>query len=351
MVRSAFPSTDIEIINKDFGENYNLTYDTASVYINISKNYLVKERDAQALLDFAYKGNTALISSAYFDTLLFNKIYCSQINFPFDNYYTNNLQTSLRISEGLNEYDLSYNYYYKPFANYFTNLNGSYARILGYNQTDSANFFIFFWGKGKILFHADPRAFSNYFLLTDDNHLYFQNIIKMFDGNLQNIYWDDFYNKKNYASSSKNSDGSLSNMLKFPPLAKAFFICLALLLFYILFNSKRKQREIPIVQTPKNTTIAFSEAIAGLYLQKHDNKVIADKMCIYFYEYLRTKYFFNYTVNDKDFAELLSKKSSVPLIKVQALANQIAITQSSLKITDTELLQLNAQVENFINKK
>ncbi|MFN8247216.1 MAG: hypothetical protein U0T56_12660 [Ferruginibacter sp.] len=37
--------------------------------------------------------------------------------------------------------------------------------------------------------------------------------------------------------------------------------------------------------------MAFTETIARLYLQKKDNKNIADKMIMYFNEFIRTHYF------------------------------------------------------------
>ena len=64
--------------------------------------------------------------------------------------------------------------------------------------------------------------------------------------------------------------------MKHPPLQYAFWLSLLLLLLYILFAGKRMQRIIPLVKPNENTTVTFTETIGRLYLQKKDNKNIAN---------------------------------------------------------------------------
>jgi hypothetical protein len=351
MLQNAYPNEDIVFNKQEFGDNYGWFYDTASVYFNVSHHYYVNDRDAQALLDFVYKGNTAILSSADFDTVLFNKIYCKQTYNEGYNQARYWKETGTRFTKDLSLYNEKFNYYFTPFTNSFPSLNSDYARILGYNDENNTNMFVFLWGNGKFIFHAEPRAFSNYFLLTNNNHLYLQELLQTLPVNIQNIYWDNYYAKKNYAKRNNDSGGSLSTLMKYPPLANAFFICLALLAFYILFNSKRRQRMIPIVKPTDNTTVAFAEAIAGLYLSKKDNKVIAEKMITYFNEHIRTKYFFTSSLQDESFADVLSRKSGVPYDITNKLANEMRIANSNVKISDEQLLVLNSLIEKFLKNK
>jgi hypothetical protein len=60
-----------------------------------------------------------------------------------------------------------------------------------------------------------------------------------------------------------------------------------------LFDSKRRQRIIKPLQPNINTSVAFTETVGRLYLQKKDNRNIADKMITYFLEHIRNQYFLN----------------------------------------------------------
>ena len=347
--KKKYTNENLEVNKKSFADNYGWDYDTASLYINISRNYYVTQRDAESLMAFVYKGNTAFVSAAKYDTLLLNKIFCKQNTPTFfpNNSISSFKNTSVRFNDNLSLYNEKYSYYYLPFTNYFSEINGSYGRIVGYNEMEKANFFVFMWGKGRIYFHNEPRALSNYFLLTKNNYLYLQEILQMMPEKPENIYWDNYYSNKNFSSNADNGSSTIGTLMKYPPLAKAFFIALSLLLLYIFFNSKRRQRVVPIIKKTENTSIAFAEAIAGLYFYKKDNKKIAEKIITYLNEYVRTKLFINTNVNDIGYAELLSRKSGVDFITVDELVRAIKSIQKSEKVTDQLLLKLNGLTEMF----
>lgn len=168
------------------------------------------------------------------------------------------------------------------------------------------------------------------------------------DGQAQTIFWDNVYSKRNYPKSKNNEDKStLSEIFKHPPLKAAFWILLALLILFILFGIKRKQREIPVIKPMENNTIAFAEAMAGLYLSKKDNKVIADKIITYFNEQIRTKHFIHLQAHDNSYADILSRKTGAPFETTQQLAETIKLINKNTTVTDTQLLVLNGLLERF----
>ena len=203
------------------------------------------------------------------------------------------------------------------------------------------------WGKGRIYFHSEPRALSNYFLLTKNNYLYLQEILQMMPEKPENIYWDNYYSNKNFSPNSNSSNSTLSTLMKYPPLAKAFFIALGLLLLYMFFNSKRRQRIVPVLKRTENTSIAFAEAIAGLYFSKKDNKIIAEKIITYLNEYIRTKLIISNNVNDVNYVDILGRKSAVEPEVINELVDVIKAIQKSEKVTDVQLLKLNRLTEIF----
>ena len=349
VIKKMYANKKVEVNKKTFADNYGWDYDTASLYINISRNYYVTDRDAESLMEFVYKGNTAFISAAKYDTILLNKLFCKQSTPAFfpNNSISSLKNTSVRFNDNLSLYNKTYSYYYLPIINYFSEIDGSYGRIIGYNENEKANFFVFMWGKGKIYFHNEPRALSNYFLLTKNNYLYLQEILQMMPEKPTNIYWDNYYSNKNYAPNSNSGQSMIGTLMKYPPLAKAFFIAIGLLLLYIFFNSKRRQRVIPVIKKTENTSIAFAEAIAGLYFNKKDNKIIAEKIITYLNEYIRTNFFISGNIKDSEYADLLSRKSAVDTGTTNELISIIKSIQESEKVTDRQLLKLNKLTEKF----
>lgn len=352
LLEEVYPDKIININKKSFSSFRSDTYaDSASFYMSISRRFYCTTDDANALLDFVQEGHTVLIAASIIDTLLLDRVYCKQANTEWtamlmEHRYTDG-KTSL-VSDALSVQD-TFRYFYYPFFNYFSEADSVSARVVGRNQLGKANFIVLFLGRGRLFLHCDPRAFSNYFLLKENNYLYMKQVMQLMKEKPGNIFWDDYYNRKNYREN--NGKGSaLSILFKYPELTIAFWILIILLLLYILFNGKRKQRIIPIIKPVENTSIAFTRAIGGLYMAEKDNKTIADKMITYFNDHIRNRYFLNMH-GAKDFVQSLSKKSGVPFEAVQALYNTIEQVQLAEVVSDFELLSLNEQIQNFYKNR
>jgi hypothetical protein len=372
ILSNAFPSTKININKKKFSENYDWAYEENAIYFSLSKNYYPSEEDITSLIEFVQKGNTAFISANKFDALLTEKINASvTYNIDIISLYPYQ-QTQTNIIPSLTLYNDSTNYYYYPFVNSFSTIPSKNTKIIGTNNDGKTNFFVYFLGKGRIFLHNEPRALSNYFLLTKNNHLYMKQIVQLLlngknengltkynantsSENNRKIIWDNYYPKRNASQNKSGGDGgggsSLSEIFKHPPLIAAFWIILSLLILFILFGIKRRQRIVPIVKPPQNTSIAFAEAIAGLYLSKKDNKVIADKIITFFNEQIRTKYYINLPITDAGYADVLSRKTGVALETTQALVKNMLTAAKSEKVSDVQLLSLNGLVEKFFKNK
>lgn len=354
MFENIFPDKYISFNKKPFNTFYNNThFDSASLYINISNKFYITDEDAQSLIDFVYEGHTAFIAASAIDTVLLSKLFCRQANTDLLTLMNaqNYRQTSVNLLPDVYSAQDSFSYYYLPFINYFSEINSERGRITGHNQDGQPNFMVFFWGKGRLFLHCEPRTLSNYFLLTGNNHLYLKQMIQLMNEHPGNIFWDDYYNKINYRPSEAQPFSTLSAILKHPALAMAFWITLALLLLYILFGGKRKQRIVPVINPVQNNSIAFTEAVAGLYLTEKNNKNIAEKMISYFNEFIRTRYFLNIHTANTDFITALSKKSGVAFDHVQSLYYAIQQISTADEVSDFELLSLNEQIQQFYKKR
>lgn len=337
-------------------ENFEIVWqsisDTSSLYISISKNLFLTEAGEKAMLNYVESGNTLFISSQYIDSTLLDSLGCKVVSAsPFTETLENIRPTSVRMDTVVYNKPGPYNYFYLPLNSYFKNYDTSNTNVIGKNDAGNANFIEIFHGKGKFYLQCEPRAMSNYFLLQQKNYQYLQNIFTFISPVPQHVYWDDYYNKRNYKPNGKNAKSGISLLLQYPQMAWAFWLLVLLLALYILFGGKRRQRIVDTIPPNTNTTVAFTETVGHLYLQKKDNRNIADKMIMYFQEHIRKQYFLNTSQVNAGFIATLSRKSNTPQANTEALFALILEVQQSAQISDVQLLLLNQRIENFYKNK
>lgn len=348
-VQALYANNTVRDKKQDFIKTWKAMSDTAALYICIAPVLFVNEEEVEAMLQYVNMGNDLFISASVIDQNLLKKINCNQ-KFTYSrgaNWFESLTQATTR---SLIDPGAPYSYYYLPFDNYFSERDSSRTRVVGMNQHSLPNSIVYFYGRGKLFLHCDPRAFSNYFLLKDSNYKYLQQSLAFTGSFPQHVYWDDHYARLRSRKKGANDDNgfsAFSEIMKFPPLVYAFWGSLLLLLLYILFNGKRVQRIIDLRKPNENTTVTFTETIGRLYLQKKDNKNISDKMITYFNEYIRNKYFLNTNLINEDFIIALSRKSGVQREKVASLYQAITDAQASKTMDDYQLLSLNEQIQNF----
>ena len=358
--RHLFNDRYVETVTDPFDEEWNNIKEYSadkkySLYFLITKNLVLNYTEVNAFMDYVKAGNDLFISADYVDSRLLENINCNTERMGEIADETRGImhQTKVSMYFGDNFNAPAYGYYYYPFLNALSGYDTAFARVLGVNEINTPNYIILFAGKGRIYLHVAPRIFSNYFLLTGDNYKYFENVISYLRSDPKNIYWDEYYKntsssrRKNNNSRTEDNFSSLSVIRQHPPLLWAFWLAIAGLLLYILFNVKRKQRVINIVKPNANTTVTFTETVGRLYLQKKNNSHIAEKMITYFYEHIRNKYFISTATINDEFINSLSGKSGVSKEKTQQLFSLIERIQSEENVDDAELLQLNTEIENF----
>jgi len=111
------------------------------------------------------------------------------------------------------------------------------------------------------------------------------------------------------------------------------------------------QRVVEAAEPNNNTTVAFTETIGRLYLQKKDNRNIADKQITYLLEHIRNQYYLNTSQVNDEFIAALSRKTNASKEGMDKLFQMIHTIQQSEEISDDQLLELNSQVENFFKSK
>ncbi|MES2478571.1 MAG: DUF4350 domain-containing protein [Bacteroidota bacterium] len=204
-----------------------------------------------------------------------------------------------------------------------------------------ANFIQYSVGAGHLTLIATPLVFSNYFLLQPKNRPYLDAIWQSVDGDIFQIYWGNF--------KYRTPDESLFSILWRNKATRwaliVFFVCC---LSYLIFQTKRRQRVIPIIPELTNSSLAFIETIGILYYNKGDNHNLALKMEQHFMDWVRTRFNINTHALDNNFAFQLSVKSGISIEKVNqllALIHQVRL--SSDKISDELLFEMYQQIQQF----
>lgn len=230
-----------------------------------------------------------------------------------------------------------YNYIEKELSHYISTYPTE-AKIIA-TSNDKAITLKLNYGDGQFIINTTPIIFSNHFLLFEDNYSAVSSTLSM----LPNVdtHWTEYYQV-----GKLNSSSPLRVILEQPALRTALYILLLLIVIYIFFDAKRKQRIIPIVQAPANHTIQFIKTVGNLYFNTGNHKAAAVNQVYYFKEYLSMKLNIQLS-QDTDISKLIAAKSAKELSFVEGLLKKIHAVEQTDNITDSLLIDLNKDLHKF----
>lgn len=311
-------------------------------------NYLnFDDAEVKKLLSWVTEGNTLFLSAGYFSENLRDTL---------------QLETATRIPGG----DLSslpfldlvnptlqkqgpYQYTHDVNLEYFRGIDTLEHTILGvaslkeFNKAEEA-FPVFLhseWGEGNIYIHSFPEAFSNYFLLNEDNYSYAEGVLAYLDRD-ETIYWDRYYK-----SGKSFHTSPLYILLNNRALKWAYYFVLLGAVLFIIFEGKRKQRPVPVVAPLKNQTYEYSRTIADLYLEQKKYKALALKKIDHFNDYIRNRYrIFSVWGEEKTHREL-AEKSGHSIEEIRKLLAFFQEISRKSEISKEELHELNDKLDSY----
>jgi hypothetical protein len=192
------------------------------------------------------------------------------------------------------------------------------------------------------MLHAAPMAFTNYFTLTENNSRYIEQALSYLPKNAKAVYWDEYYKIGRGGPSTP-----LRVILSKPPLKAAYFLALASIILFLIFQSKRKQRVIPILEKPRNATMDFVETVSRVYYNQLNHRNIALKKVTYLLDQVRTSYGLQTQLLDEAFEKRLSHKSGVSINVVKDLVSMIHRVRSNETILAPELMHFSQLIDEF----
>jgi hypothetical protein len=329
-----------------------------SNYLYVFRYFRTDSLSLAKLLDYVQKGNSVFIASENFfgldDTLHFQTSYVQDLAL--------NDSVSINFINPIIRKPSDYKYQKQSSDTYFE-LNDSIKNsnsyiVLGKNNKGFPNFIEVKFGKGTFFLNTVPMAFTNFYMAKKDNSDYVFKALSYLPE--QPIFWDEYVNVMSIGKTAKSTsksreakgeedteESSFKFIVSQPALKWAYFITLSALLIYLIFEGKRRQRIIPIIETPQNTSLQFVETIGSLYYNQKDHKSIAEKKITHLLAYIRTKFYLKTTEIDQEFKSDLSNKSGISPREINDLFDYISFVQNNDYITENQLITLNKQIENF----
>lgn len=220
--------------------------------------------------------------------------------------------------------------------------------VLGTNVYHEPNFFRINVGNGHLFVLLNPMTWTNNFLLEKQNIKALENQLAYLPQYPENVYWDEYYKHLSYRQSGEFSNWQV--LMRHASLRWALWLAVLLLVLYMFFEGKRRQRIIPPKPALANTSLEFAETLGRLYYLHHNNKNLSQKMTQHLLEYIRNHYYLNTSQLNNEFITLLSRKSGHPQEAVQEMITQIHTLRLAENVSDNELQNFYNSIYQFYLK-
>lgn len=306
-----------------------------ATYLIVCNRAEIDKTDYQKLTEFIAHGNNVFIAATSFGTY-FKKKLKVETGFAF------NEDDATRIgfvnkALSASQYAIEKN----CTSNYFAAFDTTKATVIGQNDDHKSNYIKFTMGNGNLYLNTNPLMFSNYSLLQPQGVRYAETALSFVKEN-NNLIWDEYY-----SYGPEGEDNEMRVFLKYPELRWALYISLCSLLAFVLYQMKRRQRIIPVIEPLSNTSVEFANVVGQVYYEQRNNSNIAQKKIAYFLEYIRTRFYLKTNVLDDNFLNALAQKSGVQRDLLTDLIRQITLLGNSKNVTDNDLISLNQNIELF----
>lgn len=149
------------------------------------------------------------------------------------------------------------------------------SEILVRNKDSQAVAMRLFIGEGELYLVSTPLMFTNYGILDGDNGSYAFRLLSYLKGM-------PLVRLEAYGVNNQPSHTPFRYLLSQPTLRWALYMAILLIIIFMIFTAKRRQRIIPVVSEPVNQTLRFTRLIGNLYYQKKNYKDLLQKKYLYF---------------------------------------------------------------------
>jgi hypothetical protein len=337
-LKQLYPGAQIVNTNKSAYNIFHSDNLQQGNYIIIAKKISLNKFDFDEMLKYIKAGNSVFMSAFEWQGHLADSLKIeTRAEYAKRNVSLN--FTNSRLKE-------SSNYVFnRDVANqYFASLDTARARVIGKNYADHCTFLSYKFGKGTLYLCATPAVFTNYSLLTKQGADYAEKALSYMPG-AKYIYWDQYQN-----GDIPEDISPLRVFFNNPSLQWAYYLSLFSMVIFILYEVKRRQRIIPVIEPLQNSTVEFVTVVGQVYYEKRNNANIAHKKVLFLLEHIRNHYRLKTNKLDHEFTDTLSKKTGIDSQLATNLVNAVNYISVQQQVTDWELISLNKLIEKFYSQ-
>lgn len=223
---------------------------------------------------------------------------------------------------------------------HFTSYDTLHTAILGRNGEGHVNYVKIDRGKGAFFIHSVPFVFTNYYMRDSTKAAYAFDALSYLP--VTPTSWDEYYKAGRTINTSP-----LRYIVSQEYLRWAWITALAGVFLFFIFRARRRQRIIPKMESPQNTTLEFVTTVGRLYYQNSSRKKIASKKITYLLEYIRENLLLDTQKLDDTLTDQIAQRSGVDRSEISDLIDCITQINSHPEVDRNQLWQLHNQIETF----
>lgn len=329
-------------------EFLNANFEAEGTYFLVNEDIKFGDPELKKLLDWTSEGNTLFIASFTFEEDLLDTLGLTTSGL-FASFGEEQKQLHKLVNPNLKP-EVVYPFEKDDYSRFFESIDTLSTTVIGFVDTNKDSLAVAKkhfnairqdFGNGEIILSTFPKAFTNYFILKDNNRDYTAGLLSYID-NSKPVYMDNHYKagKKFYTS-------PMHIFLNTKEFKWAYYLVLIGALIYVFFEGKRKQRAIPVVVPLKNQTLAFTHTIANMYYEKGQQKAISEHKIEQFLEYIRSHFYMETINREEEFYQNLGARSSHAVDEIKRMFDFIEKLRNQTEVSDADLMKLNTLIEKF----
>lgn len=194
-------------------------------------------------------------------------------------------------------------------------------------------------GEGKITLLSVPYLLSNFGMLVNDNYQASAQL-------LSHLPREEVHYTMFYKSGRREARTPFRYFLSEDALRWSLYLGLFIIVLFLIVSSRRKQRAVPVILPPSNTTVEYVKTLGALFFREKNHKKAAQKLISHFLAQIKERYFVQVDFSER-FYELLSAKSNVELVQVIRTFELIQQVKAQSQIEERELIDLSKKIETF----
>ena len=167
---------------------------------------------------------------------------------------------------------------------------------------------------GKVIITTLPLIYTNYGVMDPDARKLCEYMSSFFKG--RKLY--RLHDKENDVVPVEDDDGDFKYILSQPPLKWAFYIILGLLVVYMVFNSRRRMKAIPVHKIDEDTTLQFAKVLGTFYYHQDNHVLFLIKRYNKLKSVLQSRY--GWDVDKIEASDLLNRLYVITGIKKERIA-------------------------------